>query len=209
MAAVDQTPRYPRRALTPDEIARLLAVAPPERALVYRVALASGLRAGELAALTAGDVDAERGGLILHAEWTKNRQGGFQPLPASLVAALGATMTGDPSAPLLSFTRHHAARRLALDLAAAGIERHTGAGKVDFHSLRVTYVTLLCESSANVREVQALARHASPALTMGTYARVRDAGLRAAVERIGAVLPDSCAPGAHDCLPRKCSDCGS
>jgi hypothetical protein len=73
----------------------------------------------------------------------------------------------------------------------------------------VTYVTLLCESSANVREVQALARHASPALTMGTYARVRDAGLRAAVERIGAVLPDSCAPGAHADCNADCSHCAS
>jgi hypothetical protein len=34
-------------------------------------------------------------------------------------------------------------------------------------------------------------------LTMGVYAKVRDAGLQGAVERIGAVLQESCAPGAH------------
>jgi integrase len=204
MAPVATAAGTVRRALTPAEISALLAEVPPERGLMYRVALASGLRRHELQSLTRADLDVARGGLRLHAAWTKNRQDGFQPLPAALVAELANV----PPGPLVRCT-DHAAARLALDLRDAGIPQRTVAGKLYFHSLRVTYVTLLVESSVNVREVQALARHASPALTMGVYARVRDAGLRAAVERIGAVFLVRCAPPAHgDCNEAR-PDCGS
>jgi integrase len=46
-------------------------------------------------------------------------------------------------------------------------------GRLVFHSLRNTYVSLLLESGASVKEVQDLTRHSSPELTMGTYSRSR------------------------------------
>lgn len=211
MAAVDASPRRQRRALTPAEAARLLSAAPPDRSLLYAVAMASGLRAGELRHLDVGDLDAGRGGLILHAEWTKNRRPGFQPLPTPLLAQLAAyaglaaaayagsrprTATTLPDRPLLCVPQN-TGRTLAADLAAAGIPRWTPDGHVDFHSLRVTFVTLLCESGATVKELQALARHSSPSLTMGRYATARESGLAAAVDRLGGVLSRTCAPGAH------------
>ena len=45
----------------------------------------SGLRAGELQALTRDHLDAELCGLRLDARWTKNKRRGFQPLPERLV----------------------------------------------------------------------------------------------------------------------------
>jgi integrase len=48
-------------------------------------AFASGLRKEELRSLVVRDLDIKRGGLVLRAEWTKNRKDGFQPLPAFLV----------------------------------------------------------------------------------------------------------------------------
>jgi len=67
---IDKTPEKVRRALTPDEIGRLLAAAPAHRQLLYEVASTSGLRAGELRALTVEDIDVERNGLRLRAEIT-------------------------------------------------------------------------------------------------------------------------------------------
>jgi len=52
MAPFNTTPRTRRRAMTPDEIARLLQAAPEHRRLLYEVAFCTGLRAGELRALT-------------------------------------------------------------------------------------------------------------------------------------------------------------
>ena len=63
--------------MTAEEIHRLLRACAPERRLLYEVALCSGLRAGELRALTVAHLDTVRGGVRLDAEWTKNRKPGF------------------------------------------------------------------------------------------------------------------------------------
>jgi integrase len=77
----DATPQTKRRALTPDEIRQLLAACQPNRKLTYEMALCTGLRAGELQALRVSHLDPSKGGVHLEAAWTKNRKGGFQPLP--------------------------------------------------------------------------------------------------------------------------------
>jgi len=157
----DTTPRTIRRALTVDEIARLIAAAPEHRKLLYQVALSTGLRAGELRALQVDDLDAERGGLHLDPAWTKNRRPGFQPLHHELVDRLAASAepgraselyrrhlsrsdstTQVPENPLL-FVPTHTAREMEDDLKIAGIPKQGPGGMVDFHSLRTTYVTLV------------------------------------------------------------------
>ena len=90
LAPFDTTPQSQRRAMTPDDIRKLLAVSPPHRRLLYETALFSGLRANELRNLTVDHLDEDRGGVHLDAAWTKNRKPGFQPLPRSLVEQLQA-----------------------------------------------------------------------------------------------------------------------
>lgn len=92
LKAYDTTPKTLRRAMTADEIQRLLTGIAENgtkyakrRLLGYEVAFASGLRKEELRSLVVRDLDIKRGGLVLRAEWTKNRKDGFQPLPAFLV----------------------------------------------------------------------------------------------------------------------------
>ena len=77
LAPFDTTPEVRRRAMTPDEITRLLEVCPPDRRLLYETALFSGLRTNELRHLTLEHLDLEQSGLRLDAEWTKNRKTGF------------------------------------------------------------------------------------------------------------------------------------
>ena len=84
----DAAPSIRRRVLTLSDIAAVMAIAPPDRRLLYEMALFSGLRLGELRHLKGEHLDLDRGGLRLEAEWTKNRRAGFQPLPAHLVAGL-------------------------------------------------------------------------------------------------------------------------
>ena len=121
----DVDPRRQRRALTEDELRRLLDVARrrplldamtlqrasgkakrlpsfgtevqrrlerlgQERALIYKTLVLTGLRKGELASLTVGqlDLDAAPPFLVLDAADEKNREGSTIPLRADLAADL-------------------------------------------------------------------------------------------------------------------------
>ncbi len=80
------------------------------------------------------------------------------------------------------------------DLAAAGILKWTPEGKVDFHSLRVCFVTLLYESGQDLKTIQTLARHSTPHLTANVYGRARQDRLETTTEALSNLLfpgPDS------------------
>ncbi len=202
----DITPRTQRRALTAEEINRLLGACAPHRRLVYETAFLSGLRTNELRNLTTDHLDREQCGLILDAEWTKNREPGFQPIPSSLAERLYEfAHSGEPvrlyekfyqrkdrtrempTSPLL-YVPTLPARDLEKDLKAAAIPKHTSEGKVDFHACRVAYITFVIESGANIKEAQVLARHKTPGLTMNVYGRVRKERLSGTVEKVGETL---------------------
>ena len=204
----DTTPRTQRRALTADEISCLLSACAPHRRLVYETAFMSGLRANELRNLTINHLDREQSGIVLDAKWTKNRDPGFQPIPASLVERLyDFALSGEPTRlyekfykdkpgrriipgnPLL-YVPSETARDLEKDLHAAGIPKHTSEGKVDFHACRVAYINFVIESGVSIKEAQALARHKTPQMTLDVYGRVRGEQLALTVEHIGrTVLP--------------------
>jgi predicted RNA-binding protein Jag len=56
---------------------------------------------------------------------------------------------------------------------------------MDFAALRDSYVTLVAEAGANVKELQTLARHSTADLTLNVYAKKRDERLAELAERIG------------------------
>ncbi len=188
LKSFDCTPQDRRRAMTPEEIQKLLAACAPQRRLCYEVAFTTGLRARELASLRVRHLDVERRGLVLDAAWTKARRGGFQPVPSWLVDRLAAASTDKAPDDALLYVPTHPARDLADDLAAAGIAKRTADGKLDFHACRVAYVTFVIEAGATASEAQTLARHATPALTMNVYARTRDERLAQVAEAVGEAL---------------------
>ena len=70
---------------------------------------------------------------------------------------------------------------------------------VDFHSLRVTFSTLLVKSGATVKAAQELARHCDPKLTMNIYSRL---GVHDLAGTLGALpstsnAPESVRKGVH------------
>jgi len=211
LSGFDVTPRTTRRALTPEEVQRLLDVAPLERRFLYEVALCTGLRANELRNLTVDHLDVERCGVRLDAAWTKNRKPGFQPLPADLMGRLQQFVASGlvsrkyehiygcyaaQAAPKnrLLYILSNPVKAVDDDLRAARIAKVTSAGKLDFHSLRVAYATFVIESGASVKEAQTLLRHSTPDLTMNTYARVRSGRLNDLTEQLGKIV-SGCATG--------------
>jgi hypothetical protein len=75
---------------------------------------------------------------------------------------------------------------LRSDLAAAGIAVETDEGLIDFHALRGCYISGLVSGGASVKTCQTLARHSTPTLTIGVYAKASKQEL---AEAVGS-LPD-------------------
>lgn len=89
---------------------------------------------------------------------------------------------------VLLYVPSHTARMFDTILDRAGVPKVTAEGKLDFHALRLAYITLLFENGATVKEAQTLARHANLHLTLDIYTRTRDKGLHNAVENLAASL---------------------
>ena len=62
-------------------------------------------------------------------------------------------------------------------------------GRLGFHAYRLAHINLVIESGTTVKETQALAQHATPAMTMNTYGLVSEERLAAAVAGIAQKLP--------------------
>ena len=185
----------------------MLSQVPEYLRYTYTLAMLTGLRANELRSLTRAHLDTVNNGLRLEPAWTKNREPGFQPLPAKFVRQLAAFADSGvvpglyeqfartlacPKDPLV-FVGTHPARELDGYLKAAGIPKSTPEGKIAFHALRTSFVTLTYEAGATHKEAQELARHSTPGLTANTYARTRNERLVAIAEKVGETVLS----GAH------------
>jgi len=174
--------RHDRRALTVDELRRLLDVTRngakhhgmtgPERAMLYKLAVETGLRAGELRSLTKASfhLDTARPSVTVSAAYSKNRTEADIPLKADMAEELRPFLASRlPNAPAFSVPQK-AYEMFRTDLEAGGIPYVDEAGRVaDFHSLRHTFITNLVTSGVNPKVAQALARHSDIKLTMDRY----------------------------------------
>ena len=135
------------------------------------------------------------------------------PLREDLREALVAARAGRaaPSAsPVFPAETFPNARTFGRDLKAAGVEPRNDEGRVvDFHVLRVTFVSRLATAGVHPRIAQALARHSSIELTMRAYTDLALLDLRGAVERTRPAAPGALAetlaepahPDAGGCSP--------
>jgi len=201
--------RHDRRALSVEELRWLLdtTAAPgaperdgmsgPERALLYRVAVETGLRAGELRSLSRSSFDLGDAPTVrVAAGYSKRRREDALPLRPDTAAELrnhlaakhpGARAFNMPRPDLMAKmirTDMAAAREAWLKASAlpqdAPERRPTGflsavddAGRVvDFHALRHTAGSLLAASGAHPKVAQSLMRHSTIELTMSRYSHV-------------------------------------
>ncbi len=202
LSAIDSEPERERRALTTDEIRRLLTGTPPWRQMLYATAIATGLRLNELRSLDRATLDVENGRLTVPGKFTKNGKPACQYLPGKLAAGLAefadsgiipklyekaGTRRNLPANPLL-YVPTHALRMLDKDMERAGIAKENAEGHMDFHALRVASITLADEAGATAKELQSFARHSDPRLTMGVYAKRRDSRMGELAEKMGQNL---------------------
>ena len=149
--------------------------------------------------LTRGDfaLDGPRPSVTVRAGYSKHRREDTLPLQHETAAALNAyfadRLPGARAFPMPD--RRVGAEIVEADLKTAGIEATDAAGRVaDFHALRHTFITNLCNGGVHPKTAQSLARHSSITLTMDRYTHLSVADARAGLD----ALPDLDAPVAAE-----------
>jgi integrase len=195
--------RHNRRALTADEVRALLAAAEAgperygisgaERALVYRVAVETGLRMNEISTMTRGCIDLDALTVTVRAGYSKRRREDVLPIRAELAAALEDHAANKaPAARLFKMpNKYRMLDAYKADLAAAGIAYKDEAERfADFHATRHTFISSLAEAGVHPKTAQSLARHSTITLTMDRYTHT----LRGAEAAALVSLPDYATP---------------
>ncbi|UCG48757.1 MAG: site-specific integrase [Phycisphaerales bacterium] len=192
-----------RRAFEPDELRSLLEAAEsgPERfkatgrqrAVLYRFAAETGLRAKELRSLTVSSFDFEKHTVTVRADDAKNSIESILPLRAD-TAELMRTFLADklPGTRALAMPcKYRMADMIRADCKDAGIDcEDSGQGKIDFHSLRHTTGSLLAASGVHPKVAQSIMRHSDINLTMSRYTHI----FRGQESEAVAKLPDFSLP---------------
>lgn len=174
--------RHKRRALTSDEVARLVKSARESgvdiqcydgetRARLYLLAYFTGLRRLELASLTPESfkLEADQPTVTVEAACSKHRRKDVLPLHAELVTLLRQWLPSfDSGAPLFpKLGKRRTWRMVKLDLERVGIPYKNAEGVADFHSAgRHSYITELLKSGVSLVEARELARHSDVRMTM-------------------------------------------
>jgi len=195
---VKKDPRHPRRALTEKELKKLFATtfqAParfgmtgPERALLYRLAVESGLRAGELRSLVKSSFDLKNNLLVVQAAYSKRRRQDVISLLPDTTRELKALLKNKTAkAPAFNMPNpDRVVKMFRADLKDAKIPYVKSERYADFHSLRYCTGSLLAAAGVYPKVAQTLMRHSDINLTMNLYTHVLNEQEREAL----AKLPD-------------------
>jgi len=175
-----------RRAFSEDEMKRLVASVPDVRQAIYLMAVHTGLRRGELAALRWGDVhlEAVQPFLNVRASTTKNHKPASMRLPGEVVAAMDTIRPAKASDSDTVFPRFPRIERFRRDLAKAKIEYQNEHGFADFHALRNTFCTNLGNGGVAPAVRQALMRHSDSKLTERIYTDKQMLATWSAIEKL-------------------------
>jgi hypothetical protein len=144
-------------------------------ALLYRVAIETGLRAGELRGLTANSIDKAKNAILLPAGDSKRRREDFITLKKETVAVLlDHVRHKTPEAALFDLPgKDRMIDMLRADLKDAEIPYQDDQERyLDFHGFRHTTGTWLAQSGVHPRVAQDIMRHSDINLTMNTYTHV-------------------------------------
>lgn len=164
----DRDRPFRRRALTPDELRPLLAVAGRHHDR-YLCAGLTGLRSLELGLVEKRDFDLVSKTWVCRPEVDKTRRYWQLPILPDLLPALAKIMSNLPSPNDRLFPKGLGNGTFNVHLRRAGIVKIDGQGRrVNFHSLRYFFCTLLAHRLP-IQQVKQLMRHADIRRTINLY----------------------------------------
>lgn len=157
-----------------------------ERALIYKTAILTGLRKGELRTLAVGDLSfGDVPFLKLKHRNEKNRQGSTLPLRTDLAVDLKAWVDGRSVKEKVFTVPSGLLDIMDRDIAAAGIPKVDEFDRVvHVHALRHSFGTHLSMAGVAPRIAQAAMRHSNISLTMTTYTDAHLLDTSSAVESL-------------------------
>ncbi len=212
---VDPDDGIKRRALSAEEIAVLLAWVEKagksfgmygrDRAVLYLLAVESGLRSKELRRLVVSDIDLAGHVLNVRAATTKNKRGAVLPLRDSTVEILRDYLSGKlPGAAVFKMPSEFSVCRMLrkdmINARSAWVQdepqgrkdsdflsvEDSGEGQVVFHSLRHSFGSMLAAAGVHPKDAQVLMRHSTITLTLDRYSHSYRGSTAAAINS----LPD-------------------
>jgi len=174
-----------RRALDPKEFLRLILASSRVHGDIYVTAAYTGLRAGEMGALTRDRIDFDKQTLRSGGLSRKRRKAEIMPLHPVVTDRLAWAQDLDPDAHLWpGLWWQRAAEMLRRDLTRAGIEYVTDVGRFDFHALRGQFSTAMIRAGVPLTAAQKLMRHSTPDLTANAYTHLEVEDLRAELTKL-------------------------
>ncbi len=188
-------PKARTRYLTIDEWKRLDAVAPLWLRPMLRIAVATGMRLGEVVTLRWDHVDRQTG--LLHV--AGDTKTGTRPIPinGTVREVLGGQVRHvrsvyvflDPSG------QPYVSKEARLRITRATIAVMGAASILDatFHTLRHTAASFMVQAGVDLYEVQRILGHSSPTMTQ-RYAHLQPDHLRRGVDALDAVLQGRTGP---------------
>lgn len=196
----DLDPRHRRIAFESQEVGQLLNAARSgdprfdmsgeERFWLYRLAVETGCRQGELRGLVRSNLNLDSSPplLTVPAKVAKSRRERAIPLKPDTAVGLKAFLgTKLPTAQV--FSNMPRAEKVVImlrgDLAKAEIPYHDDAGRCrDFHGLRATFATNLVRAGVDVKTAMELLGHTTADMTLRVYAKVLRGGQQAAIAKL-------------------------
>lgn len=168
------------KALTEEELGRLLAECAPEWRLLVRFLADTGLRIGEALALTWGHVDFGRGRVLVRRRVYKGQlappksKAGRRDVPlapglAQQLWAHRAACKGRDEEPVFVGRRGEPLDASTCFRAVKAAGKRAGVPWAGLHTLRHTCATRLFRHGANAKQVQHWLGHHSPAFTLAVY----------------------------------------
>ena len=159
--------------MTDEQVIKLLGTAPAERAIIYRVGIATGLRRQEIMDLKWGDIrlNAIKPYIQLRAEATKARRADSIPLAQTLATELRSIKPAGVKENARAFGDVPGIDDWKADLAAAGISYKDDMGRqADFHGgCRKTLCTRLHRQGTPQLQAMKRMRVTDPKLLNETY----------------------------------------
>ncbi len=168
----------PVKSLTPMQIRKLLSASKPYHSLRMRIllALGTGLRRGDIEALSVPDIDFENSYVTTQSKKTRKSMGS-RPVPVLIMAELKKYVCGlDPEQEKIFIDLFNQYRWTQM-------RQKLGLGDFKFHDLHKTFGSVLAQKGVSTAVTQRLLEHSSPDLTNKAYTNV-DPVLRQAVDLI-------------------------
>jgi len=206
-----------RRMLLPAEWPWLRDASGP-RAIVYELAIQTGLRSGEVRTLkrSSFDLDSAHPHVIVRSGSTKDGNRARQYITIDLAAKIKSHPPASAAVMFLLPTKYEMAEMVRDDLAAARqiwLERNGNLAKsdqecdflmaenhcgetLDFHALRHTCGAWLAIQGVHPKTIQTVMRHKSITLTMDTYGHLFPGAEPEAIDKIGRLLASENASGS-------------